>query len=150
MLELYSTAWTRYEPSHYGENIPVHTCFCRGRAQWCHQGNLSFQACPRLVLYRMWSENEPRILHTCTSTRQPLPSTAAIRVNQQKVLMSAEVKVICQTGETAGWLHGGNWCRLRGEAWRKPHHVSGKFVHGVQPLASLMAGYAEQHACWTW
>lgn len=46
----------------------------------------------------------------------PTPKTINLFLQQQvyvstkrRVLMFAEVKVICQTGETAGWLRRGNW-----------------------------------------
>lgn len=106
-----SQAWQEAgcEPYHQVENVTVGMYVRRGRAERCHQGNLPVLVCPRLVLYTMQSENKPCILHTRTSTHQPPPSTAGVCVNREKVLMFAEVKVICQTVETAGWLCRGNW-----------------------------------------
>ncbi|KAK5883675.1 hypothetical protein CesoFtcFv8_019976 [Champsocephalus esox] len=46
----------------------------------------------------------------------PAPQPINLSLQQQAyvstketVLMFAEVKVICQTSKTAGWLRGGNW-----------------------------------------
>lgn len=60
------------------------------------------------VLCRMQYEDKSHTLHTHTSNHQPLLSKAGVcaRIG---VLMFAEVKVICQAGETDGWLCRGNW-----------------------------------------
>lgn len=79
--------------------------FFRGRPEL----SLPVPARLRLVPYWMQRENKPRILRACTAAHQPPTSAAGVCVDGEKVPMFAEVKVICQSGETAGWLGEGNW-----------------------------------------
>lgn len=101
-----SSQEAEYEPNCWKRCYCVNV-FVSCRVKENHQENVTVLVSLRHVVCTIKPENQPHMVQHLLSKRG--------ECCQGKVLMLAEVKVICQQGQMAGWLRCGNW-----QHWQLP------------------------------